>query len=82
VSVSVRLYAKPGCHLCDQALAELDRLRRRYPHELQVVDISQDAELMRRYGERIPVLSIAGHESDAPLSTAVLEQALRQANAT
>jgi Glutaredoxin-like domain (DUF836) len=82
MSVRATLYAKPGCHLCEQALVELDRLRRRYPHELQVVDISADDELTRRYGERIPVLSIAGDESDAPLSADILEQALRRANAT
>ncbi|TMF01681.1 MAG: glutaredoxin family protein [Chloroflexi bacterium] len=82
MSLRATLYAKPGCHLCEQALGELERLRRRYPHELQVVDISADAELTRRYGERIPVLNIAGHESEAPLSAAVLERALRRANAS
>ena len=70
MSLRATLYAKPGCHLCEQALGELERLRRRYPHELQVVDIS------------IPVLNIAGHESEAPLSAAVLERALRRANAS
>ncbi len=81
MSVQATLYTKPGCHLCEQAQAELGRLRRRYPHELQLVDISADAELMRRYAERIPVLSIAGRECDAPLPPAVLEQELRRANA-
>jgi len=35
MSLRATLYAKPGCHLCEQALGELERLRRRYPHELQ-----------------------------------------------
>ena len=78
--VRATLYTKPGCHLCEQALAELERLRRRYPHELRLVDITTDADLMRAYGERIPVLSIEGREWAAPLSLAMLERELRQAS--
>ena len=78
--VHATLYTKPGCHLCEQALADLERLRRRYPHELRLVDITSDPELMRAYGERIPVLSIQGREFGAPLSVATLERELRQAS--
>jgi glutaredoxin len=80
VIVRATLYTKPGCHLCEQALADLERLRRRYPHELRLVDITSDPELMRAYGERIPVLSIQGRECAAPLSVATLERELRQAS--
>jgi glutaredoxin len=73
------LYSKPGCHLCEQAEAELRRLARRYPHQLQTVDITQDPRLFERYGERIPVVVLDGREYAAPLSTAVLERALRSA---
>jgi hypothetical protein len=71
---------KAGCHLCEQAEAELDRLRRRYPHRLERVDISADAELTRRYGERIPVLVIREREYAAPLSAAQIERALQDAS--
>jgi glutaredoxin-like protein DUF836 len=70
------LYGKPGCHLCEQAQAELARLRRRHPHALEIVDISQDPELLERYGLRIPVLVADGREYDAPLEAASIEQAL------
>jgi hypothetical protein len=79
MTIRATLYTRPGCHLCEQALADLERLRRRYPHELRLVDITADAELMRAYGERIPVLSIAGRECAAPLPVSVLERELRQA---
>jgi len=72
---------KPGCHLCEQAEMELGRLRRHYPHELQLMDISTDPELLRRYGESIPVLVIGGREYAAPLSAAGIERALQQAAA-
>jgi hypothetical protein len=77
-ALRVRLYGKRGCHLCEQAEADLARLRRRYAHTLEVVDITQDPELMARYGLRIPVLVVAGREHDAPLECAEIEQALAQ----
>jgi hypothetical protein len=77
--VRARLYTRPGCHLCEEALGELHRLQARQPHELELVDISDDPDLEQRYGERIPVLELAGREYAAPLPRAVLERALRQA---
>jgi glutathione S-transferase len=56
------LYGKPGCHLCDEARAELERIRGEHPFELEQVDITLDAALHRRYGERIPVLELDGEE--------------------
>jgi hypothetical protein len=76
-----RLYTRPGCHLCEDALGELDRLQARQPHELELVDISDDPALVQRYGERIPVLEIGAREYAAPLPRAVLERALREAAA-
>jgi hypothetical protein len=77
--LQARLFTRPGCHLCEDALGELDRLQARQPHELVLVDISDKPELIQRYGERIPVLEIAGREYAAPLPRAVLERALREA---
>jgi hypothetical protein len=77
----LRLYTRPGCHLCEQAEDELARLRLRHPHTLERVDISSDAGLMRDYGERIPVLSLSGREYAAPLSPQLLERALADAEA-
>ena len=54
----VTLYGRPGCHLCDDAQAVLDRVG--HPYEL--VDIEQDDELFKRYLERIPVVAVDGEE--------------------
>ena len=78
--VRVRLYGKPGCHLCEDAEADLARLRRKYPHSFELVDITQDARLLHEYGSRIPVLVIDGHEYDAPLDASDVERALAQAS--
>jgi len=58
----VTLYGKPGCHLCDDARAVVERVRARHPFELREVDVSLDPVLHREYGERIPVLALDGDE--------------------
>jgi len=58
----VTLYGKPGCHLCDDARAVVERVRAARPFELREVDVSLDPELNRAYGERIPVLELDGEE--------------------
>jgi glutaredoxin len=58
----VTLYGKPGCHLCDDARAVVERVRADHPFELREVDVSLDPVLLREYGERIPVLAVDGEE--------------------
>ena len=59
---TVTLYTRPGCHLCDDARAALERVRERAPFELVVVDIERDDALHRAYLERIPVVAVDGEE--------------------
>jgi glutathione S-transferase len=60
-SPRVRLYARPDCHLCDEARAGLERLRADgLDFELDEVDIDGDDELHRRFLERIPVIELDG----------------------
>jgi glutaredoxin len=58
----VTLYGKPGCHLCDDARAVVERVRADHPFELREVDVSLDPALNHAYGERIPVLELDGEE--------------------
>ncbi|MEZ5491865.1 MAG: glutaredoxin family protein [Gammaproteobacteria bacterium] len=50
------VYSTAGCHLCEQAEALLCQLALETPLDWQTVDIATDAELVERYGVRIPVL--------------------------
>jgi glutaredoxin len=59
---TLTLYGKPGCHLCDDARAALERVRARTTFSLREVDITTDDELHGRYLERIPVVSLNGEE--------------------
>jgi glutaredoxin len=60
--VRVVLYTRPGCHLCDDALAVLERVRAELPFALEARDIESDDDLLRRYLERIPVVELDGDE--------------------
>jgi Glutaredoxin-like domain (DUF836) len=57
------LYGKPGCHLCEEAIAVLGEVQDSARFELRHVDITSDPVLFRRYGERIPVLAVDGEDA-------------------
>ena len=59
---TVTLYARPGCHLCDDARAALERVRERTAFSLVEVDIESDDALHKAYLERIPVVELDGAE--------------------
>ena len=56
---------RPGCHLCEEALAVLERLRAdpALPElRIEQLDIEADDALLRAYLERIPVVALDGDE--------------------
>ncbi len=59
----VVLYGSPDCHLCETARAKLERVRRAIPFELREVDVRTNPELIRRYGDQIPVVAIDGRDA-------------------
>jgi glutaredoxin len=58
----VTVYSRADCHLCAEAVAVLNRLRRELPFDLRELDIDADEHLQRAYFERIPVVAIDGEE--------------------
>ena len=58
----VTVYSKPGCHLCEDAMALLSGLREELGFTLRELDISSDDALLRAYFERIPVIAVDGEE--------------------
>ena len=57
------VYGRPGCHLCEDALTVIERVRARVSFVLEQRDIEADEELFKRYLERIPVVAIDGAEA-------------------
>lgn len=54
----VRIYTRPGCHLCEEAKAEMRRAGCAELYTLEEINIEGDEELTRRYGWDIPVVRI------------------------
>ncbi len=59
---TVVLYARPGCHLCDDARAVIEAARVEVAFVFEEVDIESDDALIRDYGLRIPVVAVDGDE--------------------
>lgn len=60
-AAQVVVYSRPGCHLCEQAVAELAALHAEgYRFELHEVDIESEELLLRKMLERIPVVEVDG----------------------
>lgn len=56
------VYGREHCHLCQDMVARLHELQAQFLFQLEMVDIDSNAELVARYGERIPVLTANGEE--------------------
>jgi thiol-disulfide isomerase/thioredoxin len=63
--IVLTLYSRPGCHLCDEMKAVLQRVigAADVPATVEEIDISTDAALEQRYGLEIPVLLVDGKKA-------------------
>jgi glutaredoxin len=64
MTARVVLYAKPGCHLCDDARAVIDQVCAELGEGYDEVDITTDPALVARFGEEIPVTFVDGRQHD------------------
>lgn len=60
--LTITLYAKAGCHLCDAARDYLENAAADYEFELREIDIRRDPTIFERYRYRIPVITVNGEE--------------------
>ena len=60
--IVLTLYSRPGCHLCDEMKALVQRVTSAVPAPatIEEIDISADPTLEARYGLEIPVLMLQG----------------------
>ena len=59
------LYSRPGCHLCDEMKAIVQRVAGTAgtPITIEEIDISSDPALEARYGLEVPVLLVDGKKA-------------------
>ena len=60
----VQLVGKPGCHLCDQARAVIQRVCAELGVDWDEVSILDDPGLADLYWEQIPVTLVDGQQHD------------------
>jgi glutaredoxin len=60
----ITLYGKPGCHLCDDARAVIERVAGELGVTWEERDITASPEDLAKYGEMIPVTMIDGVQHD------------------
>jgi thiol-disulfide isomerase/thioredoxin len=75
LALRLTIYSRPGCHLCDEMKAVVQRVARSAATPITIVeiDISTDPDLEARYGLEIPVLLVDGRKA---AKYRVTEQAL------
>jgi glutaredoxin len=64
MTARVRLYSKPGCHLCDDARAVIEQVCAELGESYDEVSILDDPDLQHRFGEEIPVTFVDGKQHD------------------
>ena len=60
VVIALTIYSRPGCHLCKEMKAAVERAARTVDLTLQEIDVSTDPALEEVYGLEIPVLLMDG----------------------
>jgi glutaredoxin len=72
----IRVYSRPGCHICEELVeALLPRVRRRA--DVEVVDIDTREDWRKAYDIRVPVVELNGQfVCQYTLDTDALEHAL------
>jgi uncharacterized membrane protein len=77
--IEVTLYSKEDCHLCEDAISDLDNLLGKAPHILKVIDVNGDPALQEKYGSEVPVIEVGPYTLKTPFNFQDLEITLRAA---
>jgi len=74
--INAILYTRTGCHLCDQAKADLDSLQSAVPHRLVEIDVDSNPDLQKTYGAEVPVVEIGPYKLRPPFGRQELAMTL------
>ena len=61
-AVSVTVYTRENCHLCEQAVDTIERVAQEegVTVDVDLVDVDTDEQLREKYGERVPYVLLDG----------------------
>lgn len=74
--LTVTLFTRKDCHLCDHARLDLETLQAEIPHQLVEIDIDSDPSLQKNYHLQIPVVEAGPYRLKAPFSVPELRMPL------
>jgi uncharacterized membrane protein len=74
--LTVTLYTRDACHLCEQVKADLESLQEQHPHRLVEIDIESDPTLLKAYLAEIPVVEVGPYVLKAPFDKQKLSMTL------
>lgn len=78
VMVTVTIYSKKDCHLCDVAKEILLKIRQEHPFSLTEIDIEKNKAAFEKYKYLIPVIEIDGEKAfNYRIDEAELKKVLR-----
>ena len=59
----VTIYSRPGCHLCEEAKAQIAPLLKEFGARLAEINIDDDPELRARYDYDVPVIFLGARKA-------------------
>lgn len=74
--LTVTLFSRTDCHLCEQAKTDLQSLQSEIPHTLFEIDIDSDPAIQKKYFDQIPVVEVGVYSLKAPFTRADLMMTL------
>jgi uncharacterized membrane protein len=77
--ISVTMFSKDDCQLCDEALQYLEDLQNVIEHQVEIVNIEGNPELEKKYAIDIPVIEVGPYRLKSPFTAQDLEITLRAA---
>jgi glutaredoxin len=77
----VTIYSRPGCHLCEEAKAQIAPLLKEFDARLTEINIDEDPSLRARYDYDVPVIFIGTRKAAKHrVDVAQFRRQLRDAN--
>jgi uncharacterized membrane protein len=78
--LTVTLYTRKDCHLCDQAKADLVAIRAEIPYRLVEIDVDTNPALQSSMGTEVPVVEAGPYRVKAPFTRQDLMMTIGAAN--
>lgn len=76
----VRLYGRPGCHLCNDAAHLLNTFHSEFDFWVERVNIDDDPVILAKLNDHIPVVTInGGNRVQEPVNEEKLRRAFKRA---